>query len=58
MEKKYTRPSSRTGRMADISQLSMLTQQMEMSYSLPPLTARAASMTSTGLVASASTMSV
>ena len=58
MEKKYTIPSSRTGRMADISQDSMFTQQMDRSYSLPSLTARAASMTSTGLVQSATMTSV
>ena len=56
--KKYTTPSSRTGRMADISQDSMFTQQMERSYSLPPVTARAASITSTGLVQSATITSV
>ena len=53
MEKKYTRPSSRTGRMALISQLGWFTQQMEMSYSLPSLAARAASSTATGSVAEA-----
>ena len=58
MEKKYTRPSSRTGRIADISQDSMFTQQMDRSYSLPSLAARAASMTSTGLVQSATITSV
>ena len=51
MEKQYTVPLSRTGRMALISQAGTLTIRMEMSYSLPPLAARAFSSTSTGSVA-------
>ena len=58
MEKKYTTPSSRTGRMAAISQdANVHAAGWTRSYSLPPLAARAASpCTSAGLVAEPATI--